>query len=131
MLRKGIVGALSFFLGLQCITLPALAYQREFRLPILGHQRHAAASGNARHITVRQQVGVRDHEQLIINIRNVPLSPGTVLVVNVHNEAIGNITLDSRRSGTLKLTSEKSFIPELNWGSSVTITKIDGTLVAW
>jgi hypothetical protein len=127
-----LVRAICFLCLIQCLTAPAWAYKRETRIPLLGCRGHFAASGNARFVEVRSERSVRDHDELIIDIKNVPLRPGTVLVVYVSNEAVGNITINSKLSGSLTLKAEGlQYLPSVNLGTSVVLTKLDGSLVLW
>lgn len=119
-----------FVFVVHCVTATTWADERATRIPLFGCRGHFAASGDARYIDVRNEAGVKDRQDLIIEIKNVPLRPGTVLVVYVNDEMLGNITLDSRQGGTFKLSSEdRRFVPKLNYGTNVMITKIDGRLV--
>ena len=69
---------------------------------------------------------------LVIDVKNVPLTPGTVLVVYVGEESLGHLMLDSKRDGTFRLKSDpRTFVPKLTRGSSVTLKKLDGSLVIW
>ena len=120
----------SLLVFLQCFTATTSAYEKATRIPLLGCRGHFAASGDARYIEVRNESSVKDHQELIIEIKNVPLRPGTVLVVYVSDEVMGNITLDSKQGGTLKLSSEdRKFVPKLHYGTNIMITKVDGRLV--
>ncbi|WP_010585620.1 hypothetical protein [Schlesneria paludicola] len=113
-------------------TTPSWAFKRELRLPLFGCRGHFAASGSARHVEVRGEPNVKDHDVLSIDVKNVPLPPGTVLAVQVNDEVIGNITLNERQSGKLRLTSlKRKNLPKLDWGTSVNLKKIDGSLVTW
>lgn len=81
---------------------------------------------------VRGEPNVKDHEVLIVDVKNVPLPPGTVLSVQVNEDVVGNITLDDKQSGKLRLTSlKRKNLPKLDWGTSVNLKKIDGSLVTW
>ena len=132
MRHSWLIRLLGFLIFVQTLSSPALAYKRTTRLPLLGCRGHFAASGSARYEEIRDESNTKDHEELTIEVKNVPLKPGTVLVVYVSDEALGNITLDRKQSGRLKLTSEfGKFVPTLEWGTNVMLKKIDGRLVTW
>ena len=111
---------------------PAWAYKRENRIPLIGCRGHFAASGSARYVLVRDEKKADDREEMIVEIRNVPLRPGTTLVVYVTDEAVGTIKLDAKQSGTLTLTSSfKKYVPPIDAGTSVVLKTIDGRFVMW
>ena len=64
-----------------------------------------------------------DGAKIVIDISNVPLPPGTELVVEVHEKEVGTVKLDSKRGGRLVLESKfgKS-VPRIHTGSTVTIS---------
>lgn len=106
------------------------AFEKETRIPLVGCRQYSAAYGAAKLYEIRRVTKEKDREELVIEINNVPLPPGTVLVVDVDKEQIGKITLNSKRSGRLKLTSEfRKYIPSITPGTSVTVTTIEGRLV--
>jgi len=110
----------------------AWAYKRENRIPLSGCRGHYAASGTARYVAKRGEPKTPDQEEMIVEIKNVPLSPGTTLVVYVTDEAVGTIKLDSKQGGTLKLTSAyKKFVPPLDESTSVVLKTVDGRMVMW
>jgi len=80
---------------------------------------------------VRNIASTRNHDELIVEIKNVPLPPGTTLVVYVGDELIGDFKLDARQSGSVKLDSEKRFVPSIEPGSMVTLKTVEGKLVCW
>ena len=119
-------------LMLSCLTTPAWAHKRETRLPLAGCKGHFAATGTATSKEVWAESNTVDHRELVFEVRNVPLTPGTVLVVYLDDAIVGNITLDSNQKGSLKLTSaHRKRLPMLNWGSSVVLTKVDGSIIMW
>ena len=124
--------ACCFLALVSCWSTPAWAFKRDVRIPLLGCRGHFNASGSARSLTVRNEPSTLKLDELTIEVRNVPLKPGTVLVVYVDDETVGNIVLNSRQSGTLKITSEtRKFVPTINWGTSVLVKKVDGSIVIW
>ena len=114
------------------LTEPACAYKRESRIPLSGCRGHFAASGSARFVAMRNEPRQTDHEELIIEIKNVPLPPGTNLIVYVSDEYVGFINLNAKQSGSLTLTSSfGKIVPEITAGTSVFIKTIDGRDVMW
>jgi len=107
------------------------AYKRESRVPLVGCHAYFAAHGSARYLSVRNIASTRNHDELIVEIKNVPLPPGTTLVVYVGDELIGDFKLDARQSGSVKLDSEKRFVPSIEPGSMVTLKTVEGKLVCW
>ena len=111
---------------------PACAYKRESRIPLSGCRGHFAASGSARFVAMRNEPRQTDHEELIIEIKNVPLRPGTKLIVYVSDDPVGSISLNAKQSGSLTLTSSfGKVVPEITAGTSVMIKTIDGRDVMW
>jgi len=102
------------------------------QLPLNGCRGYHAAKGTA---TYTSSLGEKDHpdgDKLVIVIENVPLPPGTELLVFVHEVEVGTLTLDKRRGG--QLTIEPTFrrpAPPITSGSYVVLKLIDGTNVAW
>ncbi len=110
----------------------AWAYKRENRIPLSGCRGHFAASGTARYIAKNKEPKTPDQEEIIVEISNVPMRPGTVLVVYVTDEMIGTIKLDAKQGGTLRLTSSSNkFIPPLDESTSVVLKTVDGRMVMW
>jgi hypothetical protein len=121
-----------FLLVIVCTANPAWAYKRNFRIPLMASHGFYTASGTARYIAKFNEPNVTRYEELTIEVKNVPLVPGTVLVVEIDGETIGNFTLDRRQSGTLTITSEtRKYIPNITSGSGVMVKKVDGTIVIW
>jgi hypothetical protein len=110
---------------------PAWAYRWESRIPLMGCRGHYAASGSARYIRIRGE-NKTSSEQLVIEIRNVPLPPGTILVVYVEDEAIGTIRLNEKQAGQLILESSfRKFIPPIDAGTNVVVKTVQGRDVMW
>lgn len=133
MCHNGLLRLIACLAGLQLLTCPAWAYKFELKVPLTGCLGYFSATGSARHIRYLNEPNFKNHDEVIVEIKNVPLPPGTVLVVNFENEMIGKITLDKRRCGTLKLTSEDAgvVVPRMTVGTSVMLTKVDGSIVTW
>jgi hypothetical protein len=114
----------------ECTASPAWAYRRDFRIPLLGCHEYFYASGTARYVAKLNEAKVTRYEEVTVEVKNVPLKPGTVLVVEIDDETIGNITLDARQSGILTVTTEtRKYIPFIKAGSNVSIRKVDGSVV--
>jgi hypothetical protein len=132
MLGPRLVRFCVFVAAVQLLTADAWAYKTEIRLPLIGCRGHFAAAGTARFHVLRGEPKIDDQEELLIEIKNVPLAPGTILVVYVSDEVVGNITLNGKQSGSLKLTSAlRKFVPPLDPGTSVMVKTVDGRLIMW
>ena len=132
MARSWMVRLFAALLVLQTLCEPALAYKKEVRLPLAGCRGFFAASGSATYTEVIADATQKASYELFVEIKNMPLPPGTILVVSVDEQTIGRVTLDSRRNASLRLTGDKKkIIAPLNWGSQVNLTKVDGTVVVW
>jgi len=108
------------------------ASKRESRVPLQGCRGHYAASGSARHVTIRGEKKTTDSEELIVEIKNVPLKPGTTLIVYMTDEPVGTIKLDSKQSGSLTLSSSSGkFVPPLEPGTSIVVKTVQGRYVMW
>lgn len=122
-----------FFAGyfLFATLQPAWAFRTESRIPLVGCRGFYAASGSAKYVRVRQERKL-DEEELVVEVKNVPLAVGTTLVVFVGDEVIGTIKLDSRLSGSLKVaTAFGKFVPSIEPGTSVFVKTVDGRYVMW
>ena len=63
----------------------------------------------------------------MVEIRNVPIKPGTTLLVYVSEILVGTIKLDAARNGKLKVVaSSRNFVPPISAGTVVEIKTIDG-----
>lgn len=130
--RTGIVRLVALVVGIHCLTNLAWANKREVRLPLHGCKGHFELRGEARSTETWAETNRKDHKELVIEVRNIPLRPGTLLVVFVGDESIGNITVDARQRGYLKITSEQQkYVPMLDWGTSVMLTKVDGSIISY
>lgn len=110
----------------------AWASKRESRVPLQGCRGHYAASGSARYVAIRSEKKKTDGEELVIDIKNVPLTPGTTLFVFVADVPVGTIKLDSKQSGTLTMTSSSGkYVPPLEPGTSVVVKTAKGQYVMW
>lgn len=110
----------------------AEALYRKKQLPLNGCRGYYSAKG---FVTFTSSFGEKDipnGERLVIVIDNVPLPPGTELLVYVHENEVGTIKLDKRRGG--RLVIEPTFrqpAPSITASSYVVLKLIDGTTVAW
>lgn len=124
---------LAYFVFAIAITLSCSsdiwAYKRESRVPLAGYHGYFAAQGSARYQSLRNIPRTKDHDELIVEIKNVPLPPGTTLVVYFGDEVIGDFKLDSRQSGSIKLVSEKGFVPPIEPGSIIALKTVEGKLI--
>lgn len=113
-----------------CLTNHAWAYKRENRIILRGADKYFLATGEAKSLEVRREIKQKDREELTIELKNVPMKPGTVLVVFFADEEVGKITLDDKRSGQLKLSSEtQKHVPLIGPGSVVHIKTPEGRTV--
>jgi len=113
-------------------AIPASAINTESRIPLMGCRGHYAASGSARYVTIRNEQKKADEEITTIEIENVPLPPGTVLVVYVSDKQVGIIKLDAKQAGKLTLKSgSKSYPPPIDPATTVHIKTRAGKLVLW
>lgn len=113
-------------------TVPVLGYHKESRVPLFGCHEYFNASGSARYEAKRNEQHVARSEVLTIDIKNVPLKPGTVLVVYIDNEQMGKITLDARQSARFVISNETHrHVPIISAGSIVMIKKPTGQIVMW
>lgn len=97
----------------------------------MGCRGYYAASGSARYVRIRQERKL-DEEELIVEVKNVPLAVGTILVVYIGEEVIGTIKLDAKLSGTLKVaTSFGKFVPAIEPGTNVVVKTVNGRYVMW
>ncbi len=130
MLHRCLLRLLLLLLVAEVLASPALAYQRESRVPLFGCARYFAASGSAKSFEIRQVSKEKDREVLVIEINNVPLRPGTLLIVFVNGENIGQVTLNSKRGATFKVESDfGKYVPTIEPGTLVEIKTADGRLV--
>lgn len=112
------------------VATPAFAYKHESRVPLSGFRGYFTASGSARYLGKFNERDTKHFEELAIEVKNVPVVPGTVLTVYVDNEMMGTLTVTKHQTGLLKVTSEqRKFIPRIDAGSSVKLMKVDGTIV--
>jgi hypothetical protein len=132
MLRWWTVRVCLCLLVIHAVASESWAFKREMRLPLSGCRGHYNASGTARYLAIRNVPKEKDREELIVEIFNVPLKPGTVLVVYVGDEQVGQITLDAKRYGSLTLTSDfRKYVPPLDVGTSVMLKTVEGQMVMW
>lgn len=119
-----------FLALLQLLVTPAWAYKLESRVPLFGYRGNITAKGSARYMGKFREPDTRHFEELVIEVKYVPLTPGTVLAVYVDKEMIGQLTITEHQTGTLRVTSEqRKYVPPIEPGSSVRLMKTDGTIV--
>jgi len=129
LLRAAVVGLI-----LAAAVWPSTAEAKHLKtlLPLSGCRGYHTAKGMA---TYTSSLGEKDHpdgNKLVVVVENVPLPPGTELLVFVHEVEVGTLKLDKRRGG--QLTIEPTFrrpAPSINSGSYVVLKLIDGTNVVW
>lgn len=111
---------------------PASSGALESRIPLMGCRGHFAASGSARYVTIRNEQKKADQEITTIEITNVPLPPGTVLVIYITDKQVGTIKLDANQSGKLTLKSSfKQSPPPITPGTDVHVKTREGKLIMW
>jgi len=110
--------------------LPCEAYTQSLSFPLSGHRDYSTARGK---VYFAETFGERnDGATLIIEVSNVPLPPGTELLVLVHEKEVGSLKLNSQRSGRLVLESgKKTSVPRLKTGSLVSVKIPGGATVVW
>lgn len=102
------------------------------QLPLTGCRGYHTARGTATYTSSLGETDYPDGDKLVIVIENVPLPPGTELLVYVHEVEVGTLKLDKRRGG--RLVIEPTFrqpAPAISTGSFVVLKLIDGTNVVW
>lgn len=110
----------------------AEALYRKKQLPLNGCRGYHAAKGFVSYTSSVGEKDIPNGQRLVVVIDNVPLPPGTELLVYVHENEVGTIKLDKRRGG--RLVIEPTFrqpAPPIANGSFVVLKLIDGTNVAW
>ena len=123
-LRLPLLGMMSIVLF--CVT-PVFAYKSQQRVPLSGYDKYFLATGSAKYTTIANEPKMADHEELVVEIRNVPIKPGTTLLVYVSEILVGKIKLDAARNGKLKVVaSSRNFVPPISAGTFVEIKTIDG-----
>ena len=119
-------------LALLVCPLPCEAYVRWLKLPLTAHRGHAGAKGMVTFSESFGETDAGDGATLVIEVSNVPLPPGTELIVEVHEKQVGSLKLDPKRGGrlVLKTTANKS-VPRIHTGSMVTLRVPGGGTVLW
>ena len=111
-------------------TSPAWAVKRENRVPLKGTAVYSSASGEAKSLEFRHEIKQQDREELVIELKNVPMKAGTVLTVFIGDEEVGKITLNNKQAGSLKLSTEtQKRVPTISPASVVHVKTTDGRLV--
>lgn len=110
----------------------AEAILHKHKLPMTGCRGYLAAKGLATYTDSFGEVGVPDGQKLVIVIENVPLPPGTELLVYVHGSEVGTMKLDKKRNGRFAIESKfREPAPPITLSSFVVLKLIDGTNVMW
>lgn len=111
---------------------PAQAVFERLRLPMTGCRGFLNAKGSVTYTNSLGETDYPDGQKLVIQIENVPLPPGTELLVYVHEEQVGTLTLDKRRGGRFEIESKfRQHAPKITTGSFVVLMLDDGTKVMW
>ena len=129
LLKRMAIGAVA--LGLAWPQTLEATYQQK-RLPLTGCRGYQTSKGTATYTNSFGERNIPDGESLVVEIENVPLPPGTELLVYVHEKEVGTIKLDRRRGG--RVVIEPTFrqpAPSLANGSYVVLKLVDGTNIAW
>jgi hypothetical protein len=128
------------FLGLVCAAVAATvawpagceAYVQRLHFPLTGHRNYPTAKGS---VTFSESFGEterKDGATLIVEVSNVPLPPGTELVVLIHEREVGTLTLTKQRTGRLVLESGfRRSVPRLGPASFVVVKIPAGSTVVW
>ena len=108
--------------GLVVLPLPCQAYVQWVKLRLTAHRGHTGGQGV---VTFSESFGETtqdDGAKIVVEISNVPLPPGTELVVEIHEKEVGTVKLNSERAARLVLESKfgKS-VPRIHNGSLVTV----------
>ena len=124
---RSTVRLLACVLAVQGLSISSSAYEREVKVPLSGSDAYYKAGGTAKLVTIWGEAGRLDREDLTIQVKHVPLPPGTVLVVNVGEHTVGHLVLDARQSGILKISAEgRKSVLRLTYGTTILLTTIDG-----
>ena len=129
MLRHLLLG-----LAFLCVTLPqrADAIVTRIQFPLSGHRGYLAARGLVICEETRGETDRDDGTTVVIEVSNVPLPPGTELLVFVHEAEVGSLVLDKDQNGRLVLeTKFRQPAPKIKAGSFVTLQLADGSIVIW
>lgn len=111
-------------------TAEAIFHRKQ--LPLIGCRGYHTAKGTVTYTSSLGEKDSPDGQKLVIVVENVPLPPGTELLVFVHEVEVGTLKLDRRRGG--QVTIEPSFrrpAPSITNGSFVVLKLINGTNVVW
>lgn len=112
--------------------LEAEAIYRQVRLPMAGCRGFLHAKGSVTFTDVQAEKGIPDGQTFLLQVDNVPLPPGTELLVYIDGDEYATITLDKKRSAMLQVKSSFSTqAPVIKPSSYVVLRLIDGTNVMW
>ncbi len=130
MTRKLFLIALVSFVT--CVSFPAEAATFHVEFPLAGKNLYGAASGTVSFTEFIGEPKRDDGTELTIEVKNVPLPPGTELRVYVHEMEVGKFKLTKDRSGKFALQAKyPKSTPRLKTGSLVSVKLEDGTIVVW
>jgi hypothetical protein len=129
LLRLAVIG----LIGIGVISpQPAAAVFSRTRLPLQGCRGFLAATGSVTYTKSYAETDMPDGEKLVITVNNVPLTPGTELLVYIHEKEVGSLKLDKRRSGRFEIKSSfRRLAPPITSGSFIVLMLDDGTKVMW
>lgn len=120
-------------LSLMVFPIPCEAYIRSIKVPLTAHRGHPGARGKVIFTESFGETDQADGDKLIIEVSNVPLRPGTELVVEVNERPVGTLKLDEDRNGRLELLSKSGkSVPRIHAGSMITVSlPAGGGTVLW
>jgi hypothetical protein len=108
----------------------ALFHQQQLRLT--GCRGYLASKGVVTYTDSFGTIGTPDGQKLVIVVENVPLPPGTELMVYVHGNQVGTLKLDKQRNGRFVIGSNfRNPAPPITLGSFVVLKLDDGSNVMW
>lgn len=129
LLRTAVIGLT--MAGAAC-PQSAEAIFHKHQLPMTGCRGYLAAKGSATYTDSFGEVGIPDGQKLVIVVENLPLPPGTELLVYVHGNEVGTMKLDKKRNGRFVIESKfRQPAPPITLGSFVVLKLEDGTNVMW
>ena len=123
-----------FAVALLAVACPHQAEARITRtqMPLCGCRGYTAAKGSVTCVESVGEPGRNDGTTLVIEVGNVPLPPGTELLVFVDDAQVGALKLDKNQNGRLVLeTKFRKPAPKIKVGSFVVLKLDDGSTVVW
>ena len=117
---------------ISAVPFPTEAALFHVQFPLNGRHEYRMGSGM---ITFSESVGEQKRDDgtiLTIDVKNVPLPPGTELFVYIHETEVGKFKLTKQRTGRFVLEAKyPKSTPRIQTGSFVTLKLDDGTIVIW